>query len=258
MRNFTVMIVEDDSVACAKFIDYLSTFEDVDLVSLTNNSSKAVSDIRLLSPDAVILDLELHNGGGSGLDVLSQIKDYDPNCIPYFLVTTNNTSSITYDYARQLGADYIMFKHQENYSVEKAFDFLYSLKDTIQRSKKTINSPSINVLTNEEKSKNLRRLICVELNNVGINPKFIGYQYLIDAIEIIADKNTPNISSIIGKKYGKTESSVERAMQNAITSAWNHRDIDDLYRFYTAKIHSEKGTPTVTEFIYYYALKIKI
>lgn len=46
-------------------------------------------------------------------------------------------------------------------------------------------------------------------------------------------------------------------MQNAIAKTWRTAPIDDLLKFYTAKINSEKGVPTITEFVYYYANKLK-
>ena len=46
-------------------------------------------------------------------------------------------------------------------------------------------------------------------------------------------------------------------MQNAIARAWRTTPIEDLLRYYTARISSEKGVPTITEFIYYYAAKLK-
>ena len=46
-------------------------------------------------------------------------------------------------------------------------------------------------------------------------------------------------------------------MQNAIERAWNLTDIDELSKNYTAKINSSKGVPTILEFIYFYANKIK-
>ena len=46
-------------------------------------------------------------------------------------------------------------------------------------------------------------------------------------------------------------------MQNAINSAWRHTDIEDLLKYYTARIHSDKAVPTTMEFVYYYANKIK-
>lgn len=50
---------------------------------------------------------------------------------------------------------------------------------------------------------------------------------------------------------------ISRAMQNAILYAWRISAIEDLTTYYTAKINYETGVPTPTEFIYYYANKIK-
>lgn len=257
MDELSVLIVEDESSVCQAFLNLAENMEDIYIVSVTNNASKAVSDIKDFLPNAVILDLELHQGGGSGLDVLQGLQELSLDTVPYILITTNNTSSITYEYARQLGADFIMSKHQENYSEKTALDFLKMMKNVIHNKRKT--SPLIHLTTEapEQQNKRITRRIISELNNIGINPKSVGYKYLIDAIFIVIQKPTQNLCTIIGQKYKKTESSVERAMQNAICRAWRQTDIEDLLRYYTAKVHSEKGVPTVTEFIYFYANKIK-
>ena len=101
------------------------------------------------------------------------------------------------------------------------------------------------------------RLISLELDNVGISPKVIGYKYLSEAILLILQGQPHNICETLAKQYKKTDSSVERAMQNAINKAWRTTDIDDLLKYYTARINSDKGVPTLTEFIHYYANKIK-
>ena len=85
----------------------------------------------------------------------------------------------------------------------------------------------------------------------------VGRKYLTEAIQITINKPQSNICVVIGEKYNKTDASVERAMQNAINKAWRTSDIDDLAQNYTAKISSDKGVPTLTEFVYYYANKIK-
>lgn len=46
-------------------------------------------------------------------------------------------------------------------------------------------------------------------------------------------------------------------MQNAILHAWRRSSLEDLEKNYTAKINYETGIPTPTEFMYYYADKIK-
>ena len=56
-------------------------------------------------------------------------------------------------------------------------------------------------------------------------------------------------------KFGN--SSISRAMQTAINYAWRISSIDDLMTYYTARINHQTGVPTPTEFVYYYADKIR-
>ena len=46
-------------------------------------------------------------------------------------------------------------------------------------------------------------------------------------------------------------------MQNAILHAWRITPIEDLSKYYTARVNYETGVPTPTELIYYYSNKIK-
>lgn len=256
-KKLTILLVEDDQAACRDFIDYIEELEDISLIGVTNNSSKAIEYIKDCLPDAVILDLELHHGSGNGLLILKELKQLLPAKYPYVLVTTNNTSFLTFETARQLGADFIMSKHQVDYSIKNVIDFLNMMKPIIHSRHQTAAKEHATTESPEQRNKRIVQRIITELNNVGISPKAVGYQYLIDAIQIIIRQPTQNLCTIIGQKYGKTESSVERAMQNAINKAWRTTDIDDLLHYYTARISSDKGMPTLTEFIYYYANKIK-
>ena len=120
-----------------------------------------------------------------------------------------------------------------------------------------VTSGTADIKSPEYFEKRVTQRIIAELNHVGINPKSKGYQYLIKAILIMMKEPTQNISVIVAMHFNKTEISVERAMQNAINRAWATSDINDLEKYYTAKINPEKGKPTLTEFICYYATKIK-
>lgn len=255
-KELSILLVEDDPSACKEIIQYAETQDDVILIDVTNNSTKAERIIHDRLPDAVILDLELHRGIGSGLSLLQALRQDAPSRMPYILITTNNSSLITYEAARQAGADYILSKHQPDYSAKTVVDFLRMLKSVIQ-SKKSSSMTQPENESIEFRNKRVYNRICTELDQVGISPKATGYQYLLDGIQIVQKAPTPNLCSILGDKYGKTESSIERAMQNAIARAWRTTPIEDLLQFYTAKISSDKGVPTITEFIYFYANKLR-
>lgn len=252
-RNLNIMLIEDDPTVCRHFTEHIDTIADISITAITNNSYRALELIKDCPPDVVILDLELNQGQGNGLLFLRDLNKLTLPFKPYILITTNNCSSVTYDFARQLGADFIMSKQQEDYSEKNVIHFLKMLKGIIQHHQPDeTESESPN-----RKEKRLLRLINLELENIGISPSAIGRKYLIDAILLALDGHTKNLGIIIGKKYSKTNTSVERAMQNAINNAWRSKDIDDLHRYYTARVNSQRGVPTLTEFIYYYANKIK-
>lgn len=256
-RELNIILIEDDPNACESFREYVDTVTDVLLIESTNNSYRAVALVKEQLPDAVILDLELNEGQGNGLMFLQELKKLSLPFIPYILVTTNNSSSTTHDFCRQMGADFIMSKHQDDYSEKNAIEFLRMMKDIIQgrRCMKTLVSKD--PLSSGTTTKQIARMISAELDAVGISPKAIGYNYLADAILLIIQGKPNNICGTLATKYKKTDSSIERAMQNAINKAWRTADIDDLLDNYKARINSEKGVPTLTEFIHYYAKKIK-
>ena len=256
-RPLNVLLIEDDQDTCQRFKNEIEEREDISLIGITNNAYRALELTKQYHPDAIILDLELHHGEGNGLEFLNDLRNFPLPFSPYILITTNNSSTTTYKFARKCGADFIMYKYQEGYSETKVIEFLCMMASIIHSNQKEHTPLQSETETPVQKEQRLRRIISRELDYVGISQKSVGYQYLIDGILLILDKPVPNISSIIAKKHQKTTASVERAMQNAINRAWNTTDIDELLLHYTASIHSSKGVPTITEFVYYYANKIK-
>ena len=256
-RELNILLIEDDIDTCKHFTEYADLTKDISISAITNNSYRAVELLTEYLPDAIILDLELNQGKGNGLLFLQDLHKLSLPFKPYILVTTNNSSALTYDYARKYGADFIMSKHKDDYSEQAAIEFLKMMKDIIQNNisqNRTDYNPDE---SSSQKEKRLIRLIDIELNQIGISPKAIGYKYLTDAILLVMEGHTNNLCTTIGDKYSKTDASVERAMQNAINNAWRSNDIDELLKHYSARINSDRGVPTLTEFVYYYANKIK-
>lgn len=256
-RELQVVLIEDDPMACKEFKECMDLNHDVTLVEITNNAYRAIELVREALPDAIILDLELHEGQGNGILFLQELKKLSLPHAPYVLITTNNSSTTTYEAARHLGADFIMSKHQNDYTSASAVEFLCMMKDIIQSRYASFQESSASAMTPEQSERRIERMISTELDFIGISPKAVGYKYLADAIMLIIKDRPSNICTSIGKKYGKTDSSVERAMQNAINRAWRNTNIDELLTHYKARINSDKGVPTLTEFVHFYAKSIK-
>ena len=258
-KPLTVLLVEDEPSECQEIITYIEAGDDsIQLVGVTNNTIKAMQYVNDCLPEAIILDLELHKGQGNGLSFLSSLQEQDVRQPIYVLVTTNNISHVTHESARKLGADFIMVKSQENYSAKDPIDFLRTLKNVIQGARRSSAEaqPEAAEPAEQRQQRQLRRVI-TELDRIGIPPNAIGRKYLIDSIVLLSEGQDVSVRRVLSTKYGKTEASIERAMQNAIEKAWKTSAIDDLLSFYTARINSVRGTPTVMEFIYYYAEKIR-
>lgn len=256
MSALTVLLVEDELKTCMSFIEYANRLDDLKLVGVTENAHRAVELIQDRLPEVVILDLELNKGSGSGLDVLRGLKELSLPVKPYVVIVSNNINDVTKEYTRGFDIGFYISKYQGGYSEQYVLDFLRPMKDVIQRSYHTGPAQDITPETPEQKRSRWTQRTHAELNNVGISPRRVGYQYLTDGILFTIERPREYLCRDIAKKYGKTEASVERAMQNAINAAWQKTDIDRLAKHYTATLNSQKGAPTLTEFIYYYATKI--
>lgn len=256
-RTLTVLIIEDDTDICQRLAAEIEETRDITLVNITNSSLEALELVKEQLPDAIILDLDLGSGCGNGFEFLQEVKKIPLSIAPYILVTTSFSSSNAQNFAKDLGADFIFFKHQTDYTEKKAVAFLEMMRPLILKSQHPNNLSTALSETPAQKNQRIRRLITTELDYVGINPKSVGYQYLIDAILIAINDAQPNIPTAVSQIHKKTPASVERGIQNAISRAWHTMDIKKLSLHYTAKINPDRGMPTLTEFIYYYANKIK-
>ncbi len=250
-----ILLVEDDINECRIYKNIIKNRTDVELISTTNSSIKAIEDFQTYKPDAVILDLELNDGEGSGFDFIEKIQKQCNTKLPKIVVTTNIHTNAVYDFCHRNNIDFIFYKKQKNYSQEKIINTLLLLKDY------NSNIEVSDIKLNEETLKdNILNKINKELDLIGIGTHLHGRKYLCDAIYFIIqnDKNCKvSIVQYLVNKYKKSNSTISRAMQNAILHAWRITPLDDLTTYYTARINYETGVPTPTELIYYYADKIK-
>ena len=254
-KLLSILLIEDEPTECQEIVEYIESKDGVRLVGVTNNIQKALEFVADSQPDAIILDLELHKGYGDGLTFLDSLREMRLSYPMYVLVTTNNVSHVTHDGARKMGADFIMLKTQEDYSAKRVIDFLCSLKSIIHSNKKTV-SHSDYADTPGQKQRRRNRIIR-ELDKIGIAPNVLGREYLIDCITLLMDGQKEGITTTVAEMNNKSVGSVERAIQHSIEKAWKVSCIEDLRKYYTARIHSARGIPTMTEFIHYYAEKIK-
>ncbi len=253
-QKLSVLIVEDENKICEEYKNKIAEHDNLFLIDTTNNTNTALNLIDEFLPNILILDLELHHGFGNGINLLKDLTKRNLKSKPFILVVTNNISSITHKIVRTLGADFLITKNQQDYSVDMVLEFISSISPTDFTHN---NSDAYKLEAAQSYEVSVKNRINTELDLIGVSSKLKGRLYLSDAIELTCKGRTPNISTVIAKKYSKTEASVERAMQTAVNHAWRNTDIETLEKHYTAYINPRKGVPTITEFICYYADKVK-
>lgn len=101
-------------------------------------------------------------------------------------------------------------------------------------------------------TKHITTVIMLEL---GLDPKYDGYHYLLKAIILYLESPTQisvkNLYSAIVALYNGTidEEQVEQAIRSAIRHAWNQRKQEDWDYFFIFKAKEKCGKPSNGEFI---------
>ena len=250
------IVVEDEKYICDEYRQCVGNHEGLYLIDTTDNTPDAVRLVQEYTPDAVVLDIELNSGSGSGITFLDAIKDTCPDKKPFILTVTNLPSAYMHEQIHKRGGDFIITKDKPDYSVDYVLDMIDTLVSESSLSKSR-ESELAKITMKQEYSKRLKDKIATEMNLICLKPSHKGTIYLKEAIEMNIKERPRNIAKAIADNHGTTADSVEKAMRHAINFAWRNDDIDVLLTHYTAVIDSERGAPSPTEFIYYYVEKIK-
>ena len=257
VKPMKILIIEDDVNDCNNFIDCVKNRKDIEIVALTDSDIEGLKYVKLKHPEGIILDIELNNsttGNTDALGFLEEMKKLNLRYKPIIIVTTHINSKRTYDILHREGVDIILYKNHPNYSCDYVLNKFFSLREL--EPKQTVEVLKEELKENENK---ISEYIYHELDLIGVTAKLKGRQYIHDAIFfLVQNQNTDeNVIRYLTKIYKKSNNTITNGIQNAIIHAWRVSAIEDLERYYTAKVNYETGIPTPMEFIYYYADKIK-
>lgn len=260
MDKIRVILIEDDIDVCRKFQDFVKKYSDIEIIKITNSSTEAINYINKLNPDAIILDLELSDGEGSGLDVLKAVSSGKIHRKPFILVTTSNPSQIVLENVRINGADYTCKKYQAGYSEEVALSYLSMFKAQLL-AKRTYSEELLLEFENALDTSTphiYKNKIFEEINSFGISPGVKAYAYLIDAIDFVVSDMNIDYIKLLSQKYNASEDSIKKSMERAIKETWSKDISSSARKIYTQKIQPGADGPTINEFVHYYATKVQL
>lgn len=262
-KPMSVLLIEDDELECQKFKAYTESTGNVKVVAITNSSDKGIELFKRYVPEAIVLDIELHKGQGSGIEFLEKVKGNFTSFKPIIIVTTNASSTILYNKLHDEGADLIFYKHQTDYSPKMVVSALLSLRRSLRKfgSSDNMELEDIHIETEVEKESRISDMINAELDLIGISPHLKGRDYIRDAILYLLqskiNEDNETVYNYLARIHKRTASSIGRVMQTSINRTWRKMAPEDLEMYYTAKVGLDTGVPTSTEFIYYYVKKIQ-
>ena len=250
-----ILVVEDDLDECNRIIECSKQRKDIEIVAITDSDIDALKQVKSKNPEGIMLDLELNNSKSGNTDsfgLLEEIKKLKYN--PIIIVTTHVNSSRTYDILHRKGVELILYKGHPGYSPNQAFNKFISLR---KMSMPLIENSIEDELKSEEDK--ISELINHELDLVGITQNLKGRQYIHDAILfLIQNENTDeSLIQYLSKIHKKSSLTIKKKKKNAIIHGWRVSAIEDLEKYYTAKVNYQTGLPTPMELIYYYVSKIK-
>lgn len=249
------IVIEDEDYICEEYREKVKKRKNLYLIDTTDSASEGVRLVKEYSPDAVVLDIELNNGSGSGISFLEDLKTTCPGKKPLIIVATNITSYMLHSRIRELGGDLVITKTKPDYDIDSVLELLEVLASSasLDNSRRTEAAQAI---AKAEQKKKQKDRITKEMELIGVKPNVKGFKYLCDAIELYCNGQTDKLAQSVANTYHVTADSVDKAMRHAITTAWN-RDQENFLNRYTAYIGKEQGLPLLMEFIGFFALKVQ-
>lgn len=119
-----VLIVDDSQVIQDSLTNMLSLIDGIKIIAKAEDVQNAISAARELKPEVLILDIRIH--GGSGIDVLKEVKKEEPS--PKVIMLTNYPYIQYKKKCFEEGADFFLDKSTEFAEIGGIFKTLINKK----------------------------------------------------------------------------------------------------------------------------------
>ncbi len=253
-----VLIVKHDNKSAMDIKRKLEQKGNIEVCGCLNDGVQAVTNIKRLRPDVVILDLLLPNK--DGIAVMEEINETTSyNC--KFIVRGNH-NQIKF-------MEKICKGNMENILIyivdEGVMDF--DITSAVLEISKTKRNDVFTYKADGEEIRDQNELeikVTDIIHEIGVPAHIKGYQYLRSSIIMsvndmdILNSITKQLYPSIAKEYDTTSSRVERAIRHAIEVAWSRGKTDTINELFGYTMSSGRTKPTNSEFIALIADKIRL
>lgn len=127
-KNVRVVIADDSAPVRKRLAAFLRTVGGVEIVGQAQDAAEAITSVRQLKPDVIILDIRMPGGGGIG--VLEDLRKEEPP--PVVIMLTNYPFAQYRRKCLEAGASFFFDKSTEFYEIPQAFEQLYARTEDAQ------------------------------------------------------------------------------------------------------------------------------
>lgn len=183
-----------------------NALQNLYIIHHSKNGDDALQSAQRIRPDIMVLDLIL--AGLDGITLLHELRNHGIR--PMVLATTRLYNDYVFDSAEELGIGYIIRKPCNPAAVAER------VRDLSRR----LNPKSEQEIDPEE-------FITAKLHGLRISPRHRGYDYLKEAVFLMAKDSgltiTKELYPAVGAKFQSTVPQVERSIRSAISAAWTQK-----------------------------------
>ncbi len=234
-----VLVVDNNVELCRVLTEFFDSQPDMESVGEAYDGEQALTKIKTLSPDVVILDITMPHLDGVG--VVERLNSMKLDTKPRIIVLTAFGKDDLITRLTRLGVDYFVIKpFNLTMLADRVRQFTKNFISTGERSagnhEQSFDSTP---LVNQDRSdsllpgKNNREQRVVKLlHEMGIPPHFKGFTYLRDAVILCENDGyvggvlTKELYPALATKYKTTVGGVEAAIRNAVIAAWDNGNTD--------------------------------
>ncbi len=238
--NVSLLIVEDNLGLSRSLNNFFSKDRTIDVVGCASNVLEAEEMVKLLNPDAILLDVIMP--GSDGFNLIEKINKMDLKKAPQIIMYSSIGHDAIIKKAALMGVRYFMVKPLD-------MDILKS------RILELFNPISDTADTRTYPQKSLDEKITNIFLTIGIPAHIKGFTYLREAIRVvykqpdIINSITKQLYPTVAEIFNTSPSKVERAIRHAIEVAWTRGKIENINGIFGFKIYSRNDKPTNGEFI---------
>lgn len=239
-RKWRVVIADDNRSFADMLADRMSLESDFEVVALAMDGEEALRVVAAQHPDLLVLDLILPRLDGIAVQERLSQWENPPRCV---IISALGRDEVTHQVLAQ-GADWFFVKP---FDMET---FLRRVRSILGETEQE-QARRENRVTEEEMDRRASDL----LHRLAMPPHLLGYKYLKAAILHVALERkllqnvTYELYPMIAQQFHTTPSRVERAMRNAIESAWNRCRVETIEELFGYSLSDDRDKPSNSNFI---------